>query len=497
MFNTASHDLRTVLYSPELFRQLSERWQLLVSEHYARVQSGQGPVLNWNDPAELIRRAEATMAEHESDASILDRFTSLVKLMLSSGQNLHHPHYIGHQVPASAPVAGLFDAVGTMTNQVMAIFEMGPWATAVEYAVLRRLAEKIGWNADESAGLLTHGGSLANLTALLTARNVRIPDSWEEGVPAGTVLVTHPDAHYCVSRTAGILGLGSKQIVRIGIDEQRRMRPELLDQELSRLKRDGRSVMAVSCCACATPTGAFDPIDQIAEVCERHDVWLHVDAAHGGAALMSSTHRHLLKGIERADSVVWDAHKMLFVPALCAAVIYRRREVRFETFRQNAPYLFDPSAPGMAEYDSGMRTIECTKRATGFGLWGLWSTVGETVFEQLVDRMFFLARHLYELVEAAPDFEPLHVPQCNIVVFQYRPAAMASADGELLNRFQREIRSRLIRGGTFYIVQTQLGHHAGLRVTMMNPSTSVDDLRELLDEIRRIGSEVLTGAQWC
>ena len=205
---------------------------------------------------------------------------------------------------------------------------------------------------------------------------------------------------------------------------------------------------------------------------------------------MSRRHRGLLAGIERADSVVWDAHKMLFVPALCAAVLYKSREHRFETFRQSAPYLFDPSAPGMAEFDSGMRTIECTKRAAGFGLLGIWSVAGEELFEQLVDHTFGLARSLHDRLTAAPDFEALHEPECNIVAFRYLPARLADAPLDIVNRFQRDLRSRLIRSGKFYIVQAQLNELAVLRVTVMNPLTTVTDLEELLDELRRTGDEI-------
>ena len=157
---------------------------------------------------------------------------------------------------------------------------------------------------------------------------------------------------------------------------------------------------------------------------------------------MSRKYRARLAGIDRADSVVWDAHKMLFVPALCAAVLYRNREHRFETFRQNAPYLFDPSMPGMADIDSGMRTVECTKRATGFGLWGLWSLMGEQIFEQMVDRTMELALKFYELLSEAADFQTLHEPECNIVAFRYLPATMQAASPEEIDRFQRDLRTR-------------------------------------------------------
>ena len=192
--------------------------------------------------------------------------------------------------------------------------------------------------------------------------------------------------------------------------------------------------MAVVACACATPIGAFDPLDEIADVCRRHGVWLHVDAAHGGAAVLSDRHRHLVAGLERADSVVWDAHKMLFVPGLCAFVLYRDKRHRFEAFRQDAPYLFDPAAPGLAEYDSGMKTVECTKRAAAFGLWGVWSLFGRQLFADMVDVTFALGRTFYEKLPAADDFVPLHEPAVQHRGVPPRPGRAARRPGRAPRR---------------------------------------------------------------
>lgn len=490
--------LLSQVYSPSLFAAASAEWQSLMTDHWTRMQHRETTVLNWNDPQELIRDAESWLqkplanATNTSDASVVQGLATILEKMLSSGQNLHHPHYIGHQVAASVPFAGLFDAVCSMTNQGMAIFEMGPWGTAVDHAIVRALCAKVGWHPDQSSGLLTHGGSLANLTALLTARNVALPSSWEEGVPSNAVLITHPDAHYCVARSAGILGMGTKQVIKADVDSDGRMCPESLSRLLQEMKATGRTVIAVSACACTTPTGTFDRLNEIADVCEIHKVWLHVDAAHGGGLLMSREHRHKLAGIERADSIVWDAHKMLFVPALCAAVLYRNPAHRFVTFQQSAPYLFDPSAPGMADIDSGMRTVECTKRATGFGLWGLWALFGESIFEHLVDRTMLLARTWHGMLNDAADFETLNDPECNIIVFRYLPDHLRSQSLEAIDAFQRELRTTLIRSGKFYIVQTTLRGRAALRTVVMNPMTTESDFSALLSEIRSVGSKMIS-----
>jgi L-2,4-diaminobutyrate decarboxylase len=415
--------------------------------------------------------------------------------MLDRGINLHDPRYIGHQVPAPPPVAGLFDAVGAVTNQVMAIYEMGPWATAVEEAMVNRLGEEIGWRTGTFSGLSTHGGSLANLTALLTARNVSLKDSWELGVsphdPANPpVVVVHADAHYSVSRAVAVLGLGTRGVVKTRLDDRRRMDPAVLDDTLTMLRGRNQPVVAVVACACATPIGAFDPLTEIAEVCRRHSVWLHVDAAHGGSVIFSDRHKHLVSGLKHADSVAWDAHKMMFAPALCAFVLYRDRSHRFEAFRQEAPYIFDPSVAGLLEYDVGLKTIECTKRATAFGVWGLWALFGRRLFSDLVDVTFDLGQIFYHKLEAASDFEALHEPECNILAFRHLPKGLVGMPGEVIGEFQLNLRRRLIESGEFYIVSTKIDGIGALRVAIMNPLTTAVHFDQLLDALRVHGEKI-------
>ena len=487
------------LYDPEFVRLAGRRLADLLADHFRCVQGRETAVLNWRHPAEntaeagrLLDAGTAGPAGHDPPA-VAERFAELVRTALARGQNLHSPRYVGHQVPPPVPLAGLFDAVSAATNQPMAIYEMGPWATAVETALVARLGAKLGYATGTFDGVVTHGGSIANLTALLTARNVALGDAWEAGVARPgppPVLVAHGEAHYCVNRAAGILGLGTRNVVRPPLDARRRIDPAGLDATLADLKKKGRPVIAVAASSPATPIGAFDPLEPIADVCERHGVWLHVDAAHGGAVAFSERHRHLIKGIERADSVVWDAHKMLHVPALCTFLFYKDRKHRFEAFRQEAPYLFDATDPGLADYDSGLRTLECTKRGAAFGLWGVWSLFGESIFADLVDATFALARTFYEKLAAAPDFTPLHDPQCNIVAFRHVPSELKDAPPEALGRFQLELRQSVARAGRFYLVPTSKDGVPALRCTLINPLTTAGDLDDLLEELRSQGREV-------
>jgi L-2,4-diaminobutyrate decarboxylase len=485
-------------YDPALWQTLGHRLIDLLADHLRTMEAGGAKVLRWRDPPENVARAAELLEQSPglaaSDEALAERFAQLVRIALDRGLNLHDPRYIGHQVAASAPLAGLFDALGSVTNQAMAIYDMGPWATAAERAMVQCLGRAVGWPEGQFSGLVTHGASLANLTALLTARNVTLHDSWLSGTAASggpPVLVVHADAHYSVSRAAGILGLGTSNLVRVGLDQRRRMDVGQLEATLAGLRAKGRAIVAVVACACSTPVGAFDPLEEIAEVCRRHGVWLHVDAAHGGAAALSGRYRHLVAGLDRADSLVWDAHKMLFVPALCAFVFYRRAADKFETFRQDAPYLFDPAAPGLAEFDSGLTAVECTKRAAALGLWGLWSLFGPKLFADLVEITFAMGRLFYEKLAAAADFVPLHEPECNIVVFRHVPPALRHATPEALGRFQFELRRRIVESGDFYIVSAKLDGVGALRVTIINPLTTPEHLDRLLDALRQAGKELV------
>jgi L-2,4-diaminobutyrate decarboxylase len=509
---TAARQRIAAAYDPSALQSAGVEIIHVLAEHFAKVESRDANVLHWRDPLTRIHEARNFLAEpplpfretkgqgssatHSSSdqSALVTRIATLARESLARGQNLHHPHYVGHQVPAPIPLAGLFDLVGTITNQCMAIYEMGPWATAVEHAVIAAVGELLGFPPGTFSGLVTSGGSVANLTGLLTARNVTLGDAWSVGLAGRSpapVLIAHADAHYSVTRSAGILGLGTNQIVLADLDSRRRMDPNRLDESLRGLRSKAVPVIAVSAAACATPIGAFDPLDQIAEVCRRHGVWLHVDAAHGGALAFSERHKHLLKGLEQADSVVCDAHKMMFMPALCAMLFYKNRDHRLAAFHQDAPYLFDPTAPELRDYDSGVVNLECTKRAAAFGVWGIWSTLGPRIFTDMVDVTIDLVQKFHAMLEEADDFQPLHEPQCNIVAFRYAPPALRDVPQEQADAFQLKLRRAVIESGQFYLVQSRIDGRPVLRTTMMNPLTTEDDLHALLDCLRRTAKTLL------
>jgi L-2,4-diaminobutyrate decarboxylase len=477
--------ISTKAYSTELLTEAAVRLVRRMAQHFDDCRDGPRSTLPWRNPEDLkrlateaIRHGETHGAELGDPARTAEHIDSLAKLYLDTSQRLHSPGYVGHQVPPPPPIAGLFEAIGAATNQPSGIYEMGPLPSVVERALMERMAEYLGWKGAAFDGFATHGGSVANLTALLAARNSSVPDAWSKGLAdagARLVILASEDAHYSVARAAGIMGLGADAVRKVKVDSRRRMIPEELRAEVRRSVAAGERPFCVVGSACSTPIGAFDPLPEIAAIAQEQGLWFHVDAAHGGGLLLSRKHRELLRGIELADSVVWDAHKMMFVPALCTFVFFRDGRKSYQAFDQDAPYLFDKDSNPTRDFDSAVRTIECTKRPVAMALWMLWSTFGPGLFEELVDRSLERTREFHDVLSRAPDFEALHEPECNILCFRYKPAGDA----------QFALRARLIRDGRFYITQARVAGREALRVTILNPDVERRHLEELLEEVRK------------
>ena len=203
--------------------------------------------------------------------------------------------------------------------------------------------------------------------------------------------------------------------------------------------------------------------------------------------LFSEKYRHHISGIERADSVVIDFHKMLLVPALNTLIMFRNGEKSFETFAQKASYLFQKSQKNVW-YNSATRTIECTKSALGIIAYTTMKYYGDYFYKEYIDSRYDLAAKFAQMIKSHPDFALAVEPESNIVCFRYTPG---KRDEQFLNKLNSSIRDIIIKEGSFYIVQVELGGKIWIRLTIINPVTSEDDLRNLIDRIKEIGLEIL------
>ncbi len=489
MSNSSLYEKITIddAYNPERVRIHAQQLGQCLERYYAECQSLGGRTLPTLDPGRYVEMAADLLEYPKAD------FRELVELALKFSHRLHDPRYMGHQVPPTIPTAALFDTIGKATNQGAAVFEMAPFGTAAEKALIQKMGKMIGWTKGKFAGIGTHGGTLANVTALLAARNVRYQDGWKQGFANSSKLkpaiMTSAESHYCIARACGILGIGTEQLIKVPVDKKRRMDTGEARRLLDKAKDQGLDVFAIVGSACTTPTGSFDNLRDVGQIAKDYGLWFHVDGAHGASFLFSDKHRHILDGIDLADSVAWDAHKMLFVPALCTYLFYKDAKHSWEAFSQDAPYLFDPSDPqGMAEFDGGLRTFECTKGAMSLGLWGVWSLYGKQFIASLIEKAVENTHLLYEKISKSNDFEVAHEPQCNILCFRYLPADRKNISSQDLSSLQQKIRQQLLHEGEGYITATKLDGEYWLRVTVINPLTDDSHLRALLGKIRTVGA---------
>lgn len=460
----------------ETFRAEGHRLIDQLADYLARAARGEMPVLGATPPDPMLARWPA-------DFPVEPRLglSDFIERLLADSTHVHHPRYVGYQISPTVPLAALADLVGSLLNNGMAAYEGGPAATVMEARLIAWMAAQLGFGAGAD-GVLTSGGSLGNLTALLAARQVKAGfDVWTQGAHAGPPLaiVAGAEAHYSVARSAQILGLGANGVVPVASDDRYRMRPEAIDAAVQRAEAGGRRVIAVVASAGSTATGAFDPIDAIADVCEARGLWLHVDAAHGASAALSPRHRDLLRGTSRADSVIWDAHKMLSMPALATAVLFRDGARSWEAFAQEAAYLFSGGDVRGQWYNRGLRTAECTKRMICLPLFASLSLLGTRVFAERVEATFDLARRFGERLAAAPDFELCVPPSCNIVCFRFTPDGAADLDA-----LQERVRAKIVEDGAFFLARTTLEGKVWLRASLMNPATTDADLDALLIALR-------------
>ncbi len=489
----------------EAFRRWGEEVLALLQIWIDEGHAGAGPVLRQRPVTDLARDMALDRWIRQGGMTP-DALGDFLRAYLADSTHLHHPAYIGHQVAVPAFPSALADLVHGTLNNGMAVYEMGAAATAVELAVLDWMLAKVGWRSQAApygtgpfrpgpagpasaagaasagagptaGGVLTHGGSLANLTALLAARARLCPEAWTAGTPADLAVLAPASAHYSIARAVSILGLGRDALVPMAVDERGRTEAGRLQEAWEAATARGRRVMAVVANAACTASGLYDPLPEIADFCEEHGLWLHVDGAHGASALLSPALRGRLAAIERADSLVWDAHKLLATSALCAAVLFRDVTALLGAFRQDATYLVE------GEREIGIdlvgRTIECTKASLGLKLFLNLALEGEAGLQRHVEALHAHAARFHDLIQARAGFTCLCQPESNIVCFR-----LAAAD----DARQAAIRAGLVARGDFYITQADVGGRRWLRLAVMNPLTDEAVIARLLDAIEELAA---------
>ncbi|KLU11418.1 pyridoxal-dependent decarboxylase [Kocuria sp. SM24M-10] len=431
-------------------------------------------------PAEL----EDLVARVDLDRPLGDVAAALEetrRLYLDHAVHFHDPGYIAHlNCPVAIPAVAA-EALTAAVNTAVETWDQSTTATLVEQRLVDWTTARIGFPAaGEPDGVFTTGGTQSNLQALFTAREQRLsrPHPAPRQERLGRLrIVAGEHAHFSVDRAAHLLGLPADAVVPVPAGRDGALDPVALERALHEVAVSGDEVAAVVATAGSTDLGVIDPLPAVADLCRAHEVWLHVDAAYGGGLLVSPTRRHLLEGIERADSVTVDFHKSWFQPVAASALLLARgRDLRFSTW--SAEYLNPRHAvrPNLVD-----KSLQTTRRFDALKLWMTLRTVGAPELGRALDRVLDLAQEAGRIVADAPDMELVARPVLSTVLFRHRPQGTDDDDAE---RLVEPVRAALFDSGRAVVASTVVGGRRCLKFTFLNPVTTAADVERVLDLVR-------------
>jgi len=445
----------------------AERGRLLelATAHAAAFLDGlpEAPTYRPRDEA-LAHREQADIPERGRDAA--EVLAYLRDCVDAPGVTTASPRFMGY-----IPGGGLFhsaiaDFLAATANKYSGFASAAPGATLLENTTMAWLAEAAGFPSS-AAGVLTSGGSIATLTALVAARDAR------DQACGGAVYLTQ-FTHHCVDKALHIVGRGGAPRRFVKTDDRRRMCAEALEAMIQQDKAAGLSPWLVVASAGTTDTGSVDPLDAAADVCARHGLWLHVDGAYGGLFRLCSEGQAILSGIERADSLVLDPHKTLFLPYGAGAVLVRDGQRLLDSFGASAEYLrpLSETDVGPSPADLGP---ELTRHFRALRLWLPLQLAGAAAFRAALSEKIALARHFHARLSELEGFDPGPSPDLSVVAFRYLPRR-----GEP-NRFNEALLAWLQAQGQVFLSGTRIDGEVYLRAAILSFRTHLQHVDEALE----------------
>jgi aromatic-L-amino-acid decarboxylase len=427
----------------------------------------------------LIGRLETPLPEKAGNP---DAILADAARVLDASISPSRPLYLGYIGSTGLEIGVLASALLATYDANLAVAAGG--ADLVEEQTLRWISDFVGFPYAE--GSFTSGGMTSNLTALLAARERALPGCRVHGLgDRRTAVYCSEEAHHSVVRAVEVCGLGSSAVRPIPIDARRRMRPDALDEKLSEDVAAGIVPVAVVATAGTTLTGAVDPLDEIAEICERHDVWLHVDGAYGlpGAAAPSAA--PLFTGLERADSATIDAHKWLGVQKSCSVVLLREAGRLQAAFGHEERYMLHEGDVA----NPVDRTLEYSRPFRSLRLWMAFRVYGAGQYRAWIEATLANARLLADTLRDSPEFELLHDPMLSTVCFRHTPPGTDGLE-EHNTRLAREMQ----RDGRVFLAPASVDGHACLRVCFVNFRTTAEEVAYVLEVAGEIGQRLTKGS---
>merc|ERR1719481_2221523 len=478
-------------------REFLQRVVAILLDHIT-VQNDRGTkIVDFHSPEQL---------KEVIDFGIPDKPLPLDQLLVDCKDTLKYQVKTGHprffnQLSCGLDVISLAGEWLTATaNTNMFTYEIAPVFILMEHEVLKKMREVIGFSNGDST--LAPGGSISNMYALMVARQKLFPQHKKFGMRAikgQLIMYTSQHHHYSIKGGASAIGLGTDNCVQVMCDEMGRMIPEEFEKQVLKDKAEGHLPFFVNCTTGTTVFGAFDPIEPIADICERHGIWLHIDAAWGGGLLMSKKFKQdRFTGIHRADSVTWNPHKLLGTLLQCSTLHIKENGLLISCNQMSADYLFQTDKCYDCTYDTGEKVIQCGRHNDIFKFWLQWRSKGTSGFEFQMDRIMELTQYQMRRMREMPEKFYIIVdhPEMVNVCFWYVPERLWEIEHsqermEDLGKVTAELKSRMMYAGNLMVSYQPLDDKPNFfRSIISNQACTEEDIDFMLEELDRLGIDL-------
>ena len=473
--------------SEQALEEISSEATKLVSEYLTTI--AERPVRAENYAG---KTRHALDPELSAEGRPLEQLLNECRAIMDLSRHNGHPRFFGYVASPSTPIGAYGDLIASALNANITCWRSGPAGTELERMVVHWLGALIEYDRD-AGGLLTSGGSMANMIALLIANRRRSGGNtarhglWNSGPPM-TVYASE-EVHMSIPKAADILGFGRDQVRVIDCDDRQRMRVELLRERIEADRREGLRPFCVVGSAGTVNTGVVDPLNEIANVAKEFDLWFHVDGAYGAPGILDERKKHLFAGLECADSVSLDPHKWLYVPVDAGCLLFRDPAAARAAFStEEADYIKThgyTDEEAFAFWDYG---VELSRRFRALKVWLTLQYYGTRRIARAIGEDIALAEYLGEVVSSAEDFELLAPVELSICCFRY-VGARGRSDAEL-NQLNERIMERVQKGGRAYLSNATVNGRFALRACITNFRTTKADIDETVASIRDVAEEL-------
>ncbi|XP_055957209.1 cysteine sulfinic acid decarboxylase [Patella vulgata] len=481
---------------PATIKFLEDVHKIMVDDALVKGTSREAPVVEFRHPEELKKLLQLPVKnEPATSAEILEDCKRVIKYSVKTGSvQFYNQLYSGIE-PYSLAGSWITDALNTNIHT----FEVAPVFVLLEQYCVQKICSLIGY--ENGDGVFGSGGSFCNLMATHLARYKRYPNMKSEGMYNQPILdlYTSDQAHYSLLKAGGYLGFGTDNIIRIKTDDGGRMLIDDLEVKVEESKKKGHIPFFVMGSCGTTVLGSYDSLNEIADACSKHNMWFHIDAAWGGGVLLSSKHKHLMDGVERADSVAWNLHKMVGANIQCSGIFVKEKGLLEKANRAYAEYLFQPDKFYDVSYDIGDKTVQCGRKADVLKLWLLWKGKGDSGLSERIEKAFDNSQYLATKLRKTDGFK-LVIPefQCTNICFWYIPPSLRGQEETpewwaKIAKVSPIIKQRMIEDGSMMIGFCPLsmkGHVNFFRIIVVNPACEYSDMDKVLTEIERLGNDL-------